>query len=256
MSELQSRETDLASLVPENAIDAAFRISSLEYWPKVEQIGQGAFGKVWKHGTPRKETPFAAGKHMKVQLWNLNKEQKEDLEFRVNSFIREVDVLTKVSSKCHERFVQFIGCYLDSKKLILFTEWMPNGSVKNHIIERPLDETTALKYTFQATQGLHFLHHYKGGRNIHRDIKCDNLLLTIDNNVKLADFGLAHGLVVNNDSYTISQSAPSGFHGTIIYAAPEVLTGETYGRRADIWCVFLLDYLSDIMSTMKRKELA
>uniref|UniRef100_A0A914VUH1 Protein kinase domain-containing protein n=1 Tax=Plectus sambesii TaxID=2011161 RepID=A0A914VUH1_9BILA len=205
MSELQSRETDLASLVPENAIDAAFRILSLEDWPKVEQIGQGAFGKVWKHGTPRKETPFAAGKHMKVQLWNLNKEQKADLELRINSFIREVDVLTKVSSKCHEHFVQFIGCYLDKKKLILFTEWMPNGSVKNHIIER------------------------------------DNLLLTIDNNVKLADFGLAHGLVVNNDSYTISQSAPSGFHGTIIYAAPEVLTGETYGRRADIWCVFLLN---------------
>lgn len=98
---------------------------------------------------------------------------------RIANFITELNTLNHISSDCNERFVQFVGCYLDSKKLILFTEWMPNGSIKEHIVERPLDEPTALKYIYQATQGLHFIHHYQKGsqsalkeRFVHRDIKC------------------------------------------------------------------------------------
>uniref|UniRef100_A0A914VRN0 non-specific serine/threonine protein kinase n=1 Tax=Plectus sambesii TaxID=2011161 RepID=A0A914VRN0_9BILA len=176
---------------------------------------------------------------MKVQLWNLSKKQKNDLQNRIVTFVTELNMLHKISSECRERFVQFIGCYVGSKKLILFTEFMPNGSVKDHIIYNPLKECTALKYTFQAAQGLKFLHHYPGGRFVHRNIKCHNLLLTSDNDVKLADFGLAFCLsndpIANNDSGFASQSEPSSSAGAVIYTAPEVLAGATYGRSADIW---------------------
>uniref|UniRef100_A0A914X7F0 non-specific serine/threonine protein kinase n=1 Tax=Plectus sambesii TaxID=2011161 RepID=A0A914X7F0_9BILA len=229
------RKVNLTHLVPKNSLDAAIRISSLNGWSKTEQLGQGAYGEVWKYAVPMEETPIVAGKHLKVQLWNLNEMQKSDLKNRVIAFITELNMLYKMSSKYSERFVQFIGWYLDSNELILFTECMPNGSIKDHILKTPLDEATALKYTFQAAQGLNFLHHYKEGRIVHRDIKCDNLLLTSSFNVKLADFGLAHNLAVDNKSYTMSQSAPCGFAGTVIFAAPEVLIGEKYGRRADIW---------------------
>uniref|UniRef100_A0A914VT13 non-specific serine/threonine protein kinase n=1 Tax=Plectus sambesii TaxID=2011161 RepID=A0A914VT13_9BILA len=231
----KSREFDLESLVPENSIDEAIRISSLDGWSKIDQIGEGKYGEVWVYSTPNKETPVAAGKHLKVQRWNLNEKQKNDLKARVNEFIAELNTLFKISSACSESFVQFIGCYLGSRKLILFTEYMEIGSIRGQILEKPLDEVTALKYTYQTTKGLNFLHHYQGGRIVHRDIKCENLLLTSNFDVKLADFGLAHNLAVDNESYTMSQSAPCGFAGTVIFSAPEVLVGRPYGRRADIW---------------------
>lgn len=95
---------------------------------------------------------------------------------QMSEFISDLNILYKVTSECTERFVQFLGCYVASKKVILFTEWMPNQSVKDHITETPLDEATALKYTFQAAQGLYFLHNYQRGVLAHRDVKCKTKL--------------------------------------------------------------------------------
>uniref|UniRef100_A0A914V2T2 non-specific serine/threonine protein kinase n=1 Tax=Plectus sambesii TaxID=2011161 RepID=A0A914V2T2_9BILA len=233
------RQVDLASFVPINSIDAAIHITSLDSWSENEQLGQGGNGEVYKYTTRNSKTPIAAGKHVKVQLWNLSKKQKNDLQTRIVTFVTELNMLHKISSECKERLVQFIGCHVGSKKLILFTEFMPNGSVKDHIIYNPLSESTALKYTFQAAQGLKFLHHYPGGRVFHRNIKCHNLLLTSEYDVKLADFGLAFCLsndpIANNDSGFGSQSEPSSSAGAVTYTAPEVLAGATYGRSADIW---------------------
>uniref|UniRef100_A0A914WFH5 non-specific serine/threonine protein kinase n=1 Tax=Plectus sambesii TaxID=2011161 RepID=A0A914WFH5_9BILA len=237
MQGTNSRQFDLECLVQENSIGKAIRISSLDGWSKVEQVGEGRYGKVWRYDTPIEETPVAAGKLLKVQLWDLNEKQKSDLKARVHNFIAELNILFKISRTSREHFVQFIGCYFGCEKFILFTEYMENGSIRRHIIEKPLDEVTALKYTFQANQGLKFLHQYpyKEGRIVHRDIKCDNLLLTRNFDVKLADFGLARDLVVDSELYTMSLSAPSDFAGTFAFAAPEVLLGRPYGRRADIW---------------------
>uniref|UniRef100_A0A914WYU6 non-specific serine/threonine protein kinase n=1 Tax=Plectus sambesii TaxID=2011161 RepID=A0A914WYU6_9BILA len=235
MQRSKSRQFDLDSLIPKNAVDEEIRILSLDGWTQIEQIGEGKYGEVWKYATRIKATPVAAGKHLKVQRWNLNEKQKNDLKKRVKNFIAELNTLYKISSACSEHFVQFIGCYLSSEKLILFTEYMENGSIKEQILDNPLNEATALKYTFQTTQGLKFLHHYKEGRIMHRDIKCDNLLLTNNYDVKLADFGLVHNLAVDSESYTMTLSAPCDSVGTPVFAAPEVLFGRPYGRRADIW---------------------
>ena len=74
------RKVNLTHLVPKNSLDAAIRISSLNGWSKTEQLGQGAYGEVWKYAAPMEETPVVAGKHLKVQLWNLNEMQKSDLK--------------------------------------------------------------------------------------------------------------------------------------------------------------------------------
>lgn len=94
----------------------------------------------------------------------------------MNDFITELNTLYKISSACRERFIQFIGCYVDNKRLILFTEYLQNGSIKDQIVNAPLSESIALKYTIQAAEGLHFLHHYQEGRIVHRDIKCEDIL--------------------------------------------------------------------------------
>uniref|UniRef100_A0A914WEQ3 Protein kinase domain-containing protein n=1 Tax=Plectus sambesii TaxID=2011161 RepID=A0A914WEQ3_9BILA len=63
----------------------------------------------------------------------------------------------------------------------------------------------------------------------------ENLLLTTEDNIKLADFGLAFSLQVNHLSMTASDGAATDECGTLLYTAPEVLLGVRYGRGADIW---------------------
>ncbi|NXD60640.1 PAK3 kinase, partial [Corvus moneduloides] len=74
-------------------------------------------------------------------------------------------------------------------------------------------------------QGLHFLH---SRRVIHRDVKSCNILVSVDGSVKLADFGLCAQLTPERDKCSSSVGTPS-------WMAPEVVRGEAYGPKVDIW---------------------
>ncbi|NXI06331.1 PAK3 kinase, partial [Pachycephala philippinensis] len=74
-------------------------------------------------------------------------------------------------------------------------------------------------------QGLHFLH---SRQVIHRDVKSCNILVGMDGSVKLADFGLCAQL-------TPERSKRSSSVGTPSWMAPEVVRGEAYGPKVDIW---------------------
>uniref|UniRef100_A0A914W030 Protein kinase domain-containing protein n=1 Tax=Plectus sambesii TaxID=2011161 RepID=A0A914W030_9BILA len=91
----------------------------------------------------------------------------------------------------------------------------------------------------QIGKGLVYLHSRRPTAVVHRDIKCENLLLTTEDNVKLADFGLAINLVIDNGSKTNLSTAPKSFVGTHLFHAPEILQTvnkpEAYGRKSDIW---------------------
>ncbi|NXK71053.1 PAK3 kinase, partial [Sylvietta virens] len=74
-------------------------------------------------------------------------------------------------------------------------------------------------------QGLDFLH---SNHVIHRDVKSLNILLRTDGSVKLADFGLSAQV-------TPEQSRRTSVIGTPWWMAPEVVTGQPYGHKVDIW---------------------
>jgi serine/threonine protein kinase len=74
---------------------------------------------------------------------------------------------------------------------------------------------------------------------VHRDIKPQNIFLKQNENgdltVKLGDFGSAHPL---NDEMTTNISGAKGNQGvTVLYSAPEVHQGISYGRKSDIWSI-------------------
>ena len=74
-------------------------------------------------------------------------------------------------------------------------------------------------------------------------ISGENLLLTNEYNIKLADFGLAFDLAISSCSVSNPSTAPTSLAGTHLFHAPEIMQKmdqtESYGRKSDIWSVFL-----------------
>jgi polo-like kinase 4 len=86
-------------------------------------------------------------------------------------------------------------------------------------------------YVQQLVAGVHYLHN---NNIIHRDLKLSNLLLTAENTLKIADFGLATNVHSNTTPTTIC--------GTPNFIAPEVLLGKPYSFAADLWSLGCIVY--------------
>ncbi|KAJ6712209.1 SERINE/THREONINE-PROTEIN KINASE ACTIVE SITE PROTEIN-RELATED [Salix purpurea] len=114
----------------------------------------------------------------------------------------------------------------EKKNDFLSTNFMPRGSLENHLFKRisvPLPWGTRLKIAAGAAKGLAFLH---GAEKpvIYRDFKTSNVLLDSDFTVKLSDFGLAKMGPEGSDTHVTTRVM-----GTYGYAAPEYVST---GRRA------------------------
>ena len=92
----------------------------------------------------------------------------------------------------------------------------------------PLDSRTIAHYTKQITRALLYLH---TNGIIHRDIKGANIMVTTKGIVKLIDFGCAKRYCQGIDGGTGMHSV----RGTPYWMAPEVICGDGYGRKSDIW---------------------
>ncbi|XP_059454770.1 LEAF RUST 10 DISEASE-RESISTANCE LOCUS RECEPTOR-LIKE PROTEIN KINASE-like 1.1 [Corylus avellana] len=134
---------------------------------------------------------------------------------RVAQFMNEVEILTRLR---HKNLVSLYGCTSQrSRQLLLVYEYIPNGTVADHIHgERvtpgSLTWPTRMNIAIETAAALAYLH---ASEIIHRDVKTNNILL--DNNfcVKVADFGLSR--LFPNDISHVS-TAPQGTPG---YVDPE-----------------------------------
>ncbi|XP_064645531.1 uncharacterized protein LOC135498935 [Lineus longissimus] len=125
---------------------------------------------------------------------------------------------------------------VDSGKFYIGMEYMTGGSLAGKIKKTPLPEDNLRNYTHQILCGIKFLHE----KHIaHRDIKPDNVLLSLDDPIiKLADFGISRKL----EASLLTHGATTAVRGTVQYMSPEVVKGEDdekkgYGLKTDIWSV-------------------
>ncbi|NWZ00228.1 PAK3 kinase, partial [Loxia curvirostra] len=114
--------------------------------------------------------------------------------------------------------------YLLGEELWLVMEYMDGGTLSDIISKTYLceDETGAISR--ECLRGLDFLH---SNHVIHQDVKSGNILLRTDGSVKLGQYILGQ--------LTPEQSRQSSVASTSGWMAPEVLTGQPYGPKVDIW---------------------
>ncbi|KAM6977267.1 mitogen-activated protein kinase kinase kinase 22 [Aplochiton taeniatus] len=192
-------------------------------WRQGKLLGRGAFGEVYLcydvdtgRELAAKQVPFDP--------------DCQDTSKEVNALECEIQLLKNLH---HERIVQYYGCLRDheQRKLTIFVEFMPGGSIKDQLkAYGALTEKVTRRYTRQILQGVYYLH---SNMIVHRDIKGANILRDSSGNVKLGDFGASKRI----QTICMSGTGIKSVTGTPYWMSPEVINGEGYGRKADVWSV-------------------
>nr|XP_034193568.1 serine/threonine-protein kinase 10 isoform X2 [Osmia lignaria] len=188
-----------------------------EFWEMIGELGDGAFGKVYK-AQHRQTHQLAAAKMCAL-------EGEDDL----SDFMIEIDILSECK---HPNVVELHEAYFIEGKLWMLIEYCDGGAVDSIMVElqKALTEPQIAYICHHMTKGLAFLHKSKV---IHRDLKAGNVLLTMAGGVKLADFGVSA-----KNKHTLQKH--DTFIGTPYWMAPEVVLCETfrdnpYDFKVDIW---------------------
>ncbi|XP_069067757.1 cyclin-dependent kinase 6 isoform X2 [Pleurodeles waltl] len=194
----------------------------------VAEIGEGAYGKVFKARDLKNGGRFVALKQVRVQTGE---------EGMPLSTIREVAVLRHLETFEHPNIVRLFDVCTVSRtdretKLTLVFEHVDQDltTYLEKVPEPGVPAETIKDMMFQLLQGLDFLHSH---RVVHRDLKPQNILVTSSGQIKLADFGLAR-------IYSF-QMALTSVVVTLWYRAPEVLLQSSYATPVDLWsvgCIF------------------
>ncbi|XP_040365066.1 receptor-like cytoplasmic kinase 176 isoform X2 [Rosa chinensis] len=191
-------------------------------------VGEGGFGTVFKGWLDQNSLAAAKpGTGIAVAVKRLNQERHQGRE----EWFTEIYYLGQLR---HPNLVKLIGYCSEDNELLLVYEFMPRGSLENHIFRRsshfqPLSWTVRMKIALGAAKALAFLHNE--AKVIHRDFKTSNILLDSTYNVKISDFGLA----VDARAFDRHRGAKTRVKGTYGYAAPEYIETRvmgTYGYAA------------------------
>lgn len=175
-------------------------------------LGEGGFGKVYKGQLED------TGQIVAIKQLDRNGLQG------IREFVVEVVTL---STADHPNLVQLIGYCAEGDQRLLVYEYMPLGSLEDHLhgfrsCRKRLDWNTRMKIAAGAARGLEYLHDKMKPPIIYRDLKSSNILLGEGYHPKLSDFGLAKVGPVGDKTHVSTRVM-----GTYGYCAPDyAMTGQ------------------------------
>ncbi|KAM7351417.1 pan gu [Cochliomyia hominivorax] len=185
----------------------------------IKVLGAGSFGRVFL--CKYRNTQMVCVKRIIVQ------NPKQDMKM----IMEEVYIISQVR---HPNIIQFIGSFVHAGTVNIIMEYAPKGTlldIINHARPMGLSNTNILCYFCDILMGLEYLHI----RHVfHRDLKPANLLVDINDHIKIADFGIS---LIHTPNKASGNAA-----GTAFYSAPEVLRGEKYDYKSDIWSLGCILY--------------
>ncbi|XAR73935.1 Non-specific serine/threonine protein kinase [Bertholletia excelsa] len=196
-----------------------------------QRLGTGAYGTVY------------AGKLYNDEWVAIKKIRHRDTD-SVEQVMNEIKLLSSVS---HPNLVRLLGCCIDNGEQILVYEFMPNGTLSQHLQRergRGLPWTTRLTIASETAHAIAYLHNAINPPIYHRDIKSSNILLDHKFKSKVADFGLSR--LGMTDDYSHISTAPQGTPG---YVDPQYHQNFHLSDKSDVYSFGVV--LIEIITAMK-----
>ena len=189
----------------------------------IKEIGSGAFGSVYKIQDKNDNKIYALKKIV------LNEKNKEDLD----SIKKEAYLLKSIDD---ENIINYIDSFFYDDSFYIITEFCSNLDLKSFINEHKkenklINEQTIWTIILNLCNGIKKIHN---NNMIHRDLKPGNIFISDNYKIKIGDFGISKILDETNYAQT--------FAGTLLYMAPEMINGDKYTNKVDIWALGCIIY--------------
>lgn len=195
----------------------------LDHFNFLAVLGKGNFGKVMLAETKRSRRLYAI-KVLKKEFIIENDE--------VESIRSEKRVFLIANRERHPFLTNLHACFQTETRVYFVMEYISGGDLMLHIQRGQFGTKRAQFYAAEVCLALKYFHE---NGVIYRDLKLDNILLTLDGHIKIADYGLC-----KEDMWF--GSTTSTFCGTPEFMAPEILLDKKYGRAVDWWAFGVLIY--------------
>lgn len=201
-----------------------------EQFNNVQVIGEGQFSKVYQVTLPDTGNKYA------VKSVNPNKNNPKARIIQEISLLAEINKTTSNDQEGKEYIIDFISSWKEMDTFYIMTNYYENGNLDKFLEEQIISKKKRLedwriwKILVELSLALRFIH--DSCHIVHLDIKPANVMITFEGNLKLADFGMATHLPLEDLSFENE--------GDREYIAPEIISDYVYDFRADIFSLGLM----------------
>eukprot|EP01114_Cavostelium_apophysatum_P005180 TRINITY_DN1590_c0_g1_i1.p1 TRINITY_DN1590_c0_g1~~TRINITY_DN1590_c0_g1_i1.p1 ORF type:complete len:862 (-),score=188.68 TRINITY_DN1590_c0_g1_i1:748-3333(-) len=187
-----------------------------DFFSDMSMVGSGASGLVYR------ATDIRSGSQIAIKKMILSQQAKPEVVVNEIMIMREMN---------HQNIVNFIDSFLVEGALWVIMEYVEGCSLTQLIEGSKFTEPQIALICKRVLEGLIYLH---SKDIIHRDIKSDNILMGINGDIKITDFGYSAQL-------TAEENKRKSVVGTTYWMAPEVITSDAeYGNKCDIWSLGIM----------------
>ncbi|KAI8364758.1 uncharacterized protein BYT42DRAFT_590338 [Radiomyces spectabilis] len=208
---------------PKHAVQMPSRRVGLDDFNFLAVLGKGNFGKVM----------LAEEKHDK-NLYAIKVLKKRFIidNDEIESVRSEKRVFQAANRERHPFLIGLHSAFQTESRVYFVMEYVSGGDLMWHIQREPFSERRAKFYACEVLLALEYFH---SQNIIYRDLKLDNIMLSLDGHIKIADYGLC------KENMGYGQTTGT-FCGTPEFMAPEILLEHKYGRAVDWWAYGVLIY--------------
>ena len=203
--------------------------TQLDFYRIGRVIGQGGFAKV------NLGLNVLTGRVVAIKSFNKNIKTKSGDKINMDKILYEINLMRKLN---HENITKILETFEDEQFYFIIMEYINGGNLFSYVKKRRKLSEKVSKFIFrQIILGIQHIH---SKLIVHRDIKLENILIDMNNNIKICDFGI--GMILSSENEELHNHC-----GTPMYIAPEIILSTKErgykGFPVDIWSAGIALYI-------------